>query len=236
MRGGRRTLVTALAVGAAAGTVALATASLVAQPAAPSPAAEARTKVILDTDIGTDIDDAWALGVCGEEPVARGAWRDRHRRRHDGAGEVGLQAAASARDGPTCRSRSGDRRRPCRPIATTTSSRGRRTSPATSPWPHRAADFIADLDQAPSRSGDARGRRPAPEPRRSAPPASRRAKARQAGRAHERIDRRQRVELSPGGGMEREAGDPRGADGLRRRMAAHDRAARLDDLRQARGP
>ncbi len=68
MRGGRRTLVTALAVGAAAGTVALATASLLAQPAKPSPPAEARTKVILDTDIGTDIDDAWALAYVAKSP------------------------------------------------------------------------------------------------------------------------------------------------------------------------
>ena len=43
----------------------LAAAILVAPPAA----AQARMKVVLDTDIGTDIDDAWALGYALKSPT-----------------------------------------------------------------------------------------------------------------------------------------------------------------------
>ena len=46
-------------------------------------AAPARTPVILDTDIGTDIDDAWALGLRpGPRERFDLAGRDHHRRRH----------------------------------------------------------------------------------------------------------------------------------------------------------
>ena len=34
----------------------------------PAAAQEARSKVVLDTDIGTDIDDAWALGYALKSP------------------------------------------------------------------------------------------------------------------------------------------------------------------------
>src|SRR5512141_2079157 len=36
---------------------------------APASAQQARAKVILDTDIGTDIDDAWALGYALKSPT-----------------------------------------------------------------------------------------------------------------------------------------------------------------------
>src|SRR5262249_58818190 len=36
--------------------------------ALPAGAQQARTKVVLDTDIGTDIDDAWALGYALKSP------------------------------------------------------------------------------------------------------------------------------------------------------------------------
>ena len=72
--------------------------------ALPAAAQQARTKVILDTDIGTDIDDGWALGYALKSPIfelvgvtvtdgdtpqrARLAWRNRralsaHRRECD---------------------------------------------------------------------------------------------------------------------------------------------------------
>src|SRR5262245_30647534 len=37
--------------------------------ALPSSAQQARTKVVLDTDIGTDIDDGWALGYALKSPT-----------------------------------------------------------------------------------------------------------------------------------------------------------------------
>jgi purine nucleosidase len=42
---------------------------LVAVAVLPAGAQQARTKVILDTDIGTDIDDAWALGYAVNSPL-----------------------------------------------------------------------------------------------------------------------------------------------------------------------
>ena len=37
--------------------------------ALPAAAQQARTKVVLDTDIGTDIDDGWALGYALKSPI-----------------------------------------------------------------------------------------------------------------------------------------------------------------------
>ena len=62
-----------------AGAIALAWALIAA--AATVDAQDARMKVVLDTDIGTDIDDGWALGYALKSPsfdqIGRASCRER---------------------------------------------------------------------------------------------------------------------------------------------------------------
>ena len=84
-------------------------------------------------------------------------------------------------------------------------------------------------DSPESKPDHAHRRRTAPEHRRPRTPAPRRRASRQARRPHERIGRSECVELVAGGRMERQAGDSRGAGGLRGEVASDDCPARFDD-------
>ena len=78
-------------------------------------AGQTRMKVVLDTDIGTDIDDAWALGYALKSPSFELLGRDRQRRRHAAAREDGVQAPPPARPHRRARCRRPqDRRCPTR--------------------------------------------------------------------------------------------------------------------------
>ena len=83
--------------------------------------------------------------LCVEEPVVRPAWRHGQRRRHAAARQARVQAPLSARAAPTSRSPSAADRRPCRPIASTISSPGPRTSRPTRRLPRRPCEFLADI-------------------------------------------------------------------------------------------
>ena len=74
-----------------------------------------RMKVVLDTDIGTDIDDAWALGYALKSPSFELLGVTVTRRRHAGARAARVQAAVSARPhGCAGRGRTADAGGPCR--------------------------------------------------------------------------------------------------------------------------
>ena len=58
--------------------------------------AQARIKVLLDTDIGTDIDDAWALGLLMASPEVELVGVTHHRRRHGRAREGGRASSCTS--------------------------------------------------------------------------------------------------------------------------------------------
>ena len=189
-----------------------------------SPAQAPPIKMILDTDIGTDIDDAWALGLAMNSPefelvavtISDGDTTARAR--------VACKLLHTS-IGATCPWRwdAGHRRRK----ASTTSSRGRRL--------HRQAARCRACGPGDRRPGqtlperaDARRRRPAAERGGRAAAGAAASQALQARRADERLDPVVGLEPRPGARVERRAGDRRRAARVRRGLPDDDGAARLD--------
>ena len=196
--------------------------------------AQARMKVLLDTDIGTDIDDAWALGLLIASPDV------------ELVGVTITDGDTAARAKVACKLLhvSGRDEVPVavgRPHGTprsawTTSSPGPRSSPPSSPSP----------SPPPTSSSTRCARIPAKS--RSSPSGRCRTSPTRSGRSRTSAQLAKRVVLmsgsiggnawSPvaGGRVERGAIDRRRAAGVRH-AADDDRAARLDHLRhaQARG-
>ena len=153
-----------------------------------------RLKVILDTDIGSDIDDAWALGFAMLSPRHRAARRHHHGWRHPGACKDGVQAAA----------RRGPRRRARRRGATHTATGPDRSPVRLGGGLHRQAAGAAvsrrlhrgDGAALPG-GGHADRRRPAAECGRRLAEGSTARDGAQARGAHERIHRGPRVGACP---------------------------------------